>query len=112
MGALLRAAAAREEIRMTSPYDYVARGWPIFPCHSIERGKCTCKLGADCSNSGKHPLTPHGFKDATTDQLMIKAWLGRWPWANWALRTGPESGFTVVDIDPRSNSAVTRSQTP
>lgn len=97
---------------MTSPYDYVARGWPIFPCHSIERGKCTCKLGADCSNSGKHPLTPHGFKDATTDQLMIKAWLGRWPWANWALRTGPESGFTVVDIDPRSNSAVTRSQTP
>jgi hypothetical protein len=31
---------------------------------------------------------------------MINDWLARWPNANWALRTGPETGFTVIDIDP------------
>jgi Bifunctional DNA primase/polymerase, N-terminal len=33
---------------------------------------------------------------------MINDWLARWPNANWALRTGPETGFTVIDIDPRN----------
>lgn len=86
---------------MTSPVDYIARGWPIFPCHSIERGRCTCNLKENCHDPGKHPLTQHGFKDATTDPIMISAWMKKWPNANWALRTGPESGFTVIDIDPR-----------
>ena len=52
---------------MTSPIDYVARGWQIFPCYSIERGRCTCKLGENCDNPGKHPMTQHGFKAATTE---------------------------------------------
>ena len=86
---------------MTSPIEYVARGWPVFPCHSIERGKCTCKLGLDCHDPGKHPLTQHGFKAATTDLNMINAWMARWPNANWALATGSESGIAVIDIDPR-----------
>ena len=77
---------------MTSPIDYVARGWPVFPCHSIERGRCTCKLGTECDNPGKHPLTQHGFKDASTDPNMINLWLGRWPNANWALPTGSRPG--------------------
>jgi putative DNA primase/helicase len=86
---------------MTSPIEYVARGWPVFPCHSIERGKCTCKLGLDCHDPGKHPLTQHGFKAATTDLNMINGWLKSWPNANWALRTGSASGILVCDIDPR-----------
>jgi hypothetical protein len=86
---------------MTSPVDYIARGWQIFPCHSIERGRCTCRLGLECHDPGKHPRTQHGFKDATTDPIMIGAWMDQWPNANWALRTGPETGFTVIDIDPR-----------
>ena len=86
---------------MTSPIDYVARGWQIFPCYSIDRGRCTCKLGQSCENPGKHPLTQHGFKAATTNIDMINGWLAQWPNANWALRTGPETGFTVIDIDPR-----------
>jgi hypothetical protein len=86
---------------MTSPIDYVARGWQIFPCYTIARGRCTCKLGANCDDPGKHPLTQHGFKAATTDIHMINGWLKSWPNANWALRAGPETGFTVLDIDPR-----------
>ena len=87
---------------MTSPIDYVARGWQIFPCHSIERGRCTCKLGAACENSGKHPLTQHGFYDASTDTNLINGWRARWPNANWALRTGATTGLAVIDIDPRN----------
>ena len=87
---------------MTSPVDYAARGWLIFPCHSIERGRCTCRLGADCGDPGKHPRTQHGFQDASADPIMISAWMDQWPNANWALRTGPETGFTVIDIDPRN----------
>ena len=105
----MRAAAAREETCMTSPIDYVARGWPVFPCHSIERGRCTCKR-EDCGNPGKHPLTQHGFKDASTDPNMINLWLGRWPNANWALPTGPETGFTVLDIDLRHDGFQSFSQ--
>jgi hypothetical protein len=86
---------------VTSPIDYAARGWLIFPCHSIERGRCTCKLGVDCDNPGKHPLTTHGFLDASTSVNMINGWIARWPKINWALRTGPETGLTVIDIDPR-----------
>jgi Bifunctional DNA primase/polymerase, N-terminal len=83
VGALLRAVAAREETCITSPVDYVARAWPIFPCYTIERGKCTCKLGLACTDSGKHPMTQHGFKAATTDLNMINGWMARWPNANW-----------------------------
>jgi hypothetical protein len=85
---------------MTSPVDYVARGWPIFPCHWIDRGRCSCKQD-NCRNPGKHPLTQHGFKAATTDTHMINGWMAEWPNANWAIRTGPEIGLTVVDLDPR-----------
>lgn len=86
---------------MTSPVDYIARGWLIFPCHWIERGRCSCGKD-DCPKPGKHPLTEHGFYDASSDQFMIKGWMSRWPKANWALRTGPETGYTVIDLDPRN----------
>jgi putative DNA primase/helicase len=84
---------------MTSPVDYIAGGWQIFPCHTIERGRCTCKKGLDCENPGKHPLTQHGFYNATADRQTINAWMAHWPNANWALRTSLETGFTVIDID-------------
>lgn len=58
------------------------RGWPVFPCEP----------------RGKKPLTPHGFKDATTDPERIAAWWCRWPEANIGFRTG---ALVVVEIDGR-----------
>jgi hypothetical protein len=86
---------------MTTPADYVARGWKIFPCHSIQHGRCTCSKGIECKDPGKHPRTNHGFKDATSDPLDVQAWVDRWPDANWAVATGHVNGFIVIDIDPR-----------
>jgi hypothetical protein len=58
---------------------------------------CSCRLGRTCESAGKHPRTPHGFKDATTDLGTIDGWWAKWPEANVAIRTG--NGLVVVDID-------------
>src|SRR5215831_2560757 len=63
--------------------EYVRKGLPVFPCSPLD----------------KKPLTPHGFKDATTDEAQIRAWWGRWPNAMIAAPTGPASGAWVLDPD-------------
>ncbi len=63
--------------------EYAEKGWPVFPCRP----------------RGKVPLTPRGFKDATTDPAMIRTWWARWPDANIGMPTGPTSGIVVIDID-------------
>ena len=50
----------------------------------------------------KEPLTPHGFKDATTDPAQIEKWYRQWPVANIGLPTGTPSGLLVLDVDPRN----------
>lgn len=76
---------------------YAARGWAVFPAHSVVDGVCTCR-DRRCSNAGKHPRTATGFKEATTDANVIRAWWQRWPDANVCIRTG--NGLAVLDIDP------------
>ncbi|MDI6798370.1 MAG: bifunctional DNA primase/polymerase, partial [Desulfatibacillaceae bacterium] len=61
--------------------DYARRGWAVFPCN------------------GKAPLTPHGFKDASTDPAQIQVWWQKWPDANIGAATGPASGVWVLDLD-------------
>ena len=74
------------------------RGWAVFPVHGMTARGCTC--GRDqCDSPGKHPLTGHGLKDATTDEAAIEAWWDRWPWANVAVATGAVSGLVVLDVD-------------
>ena len=72
--------------------------WAIFPVHSVEVGRCTCGRD-DCDRKGKHPLTEHGFKDASTDPKQWGAWIARWPFCNWGAPTGALNGFDVLDAD-------------
>ena len=88
---------------MSSPEKYAERGWQIFPCHGISRGRCTCSKGIDCTSPGKHPRTHNGVKDATSDPAVVASWLRRWPDSNWAVACGQVSGLLVIDIDPRKN---------
>lgn len=61
--------------------DYAARGWRVMPCRN------------------KRPLTNHGSRDATTDEALIAQWWARWPDAQVAVATGPESGIWILDSD-------------
>ncbi|RLE37767.1 hypothetical protein DRJ17_05830 [Candidatus Woesearchaeota archaeon] len=92
---------------LQSALAYASFGWAVFPVHSIRNGRCTCGRPA-CTSPGKHPLTRHGFKDATTDPAVIAAWWKKYPWANIAIATGEISGrLLVIDIDNKpENGAV------
>jgi len=61
---------------------YAALGYPVFPC----------KPGS------KEPITLHGFKDATTDPVIIAGWWGKYPTWNVAIATGTP-GPDVLDVD-------------
>lgn len=86
----------------TAALDYAARGWAVFPVHSIRDGICTCGEPS-CPRPGKHPvghLTPHGLNDASTDRDKVLGWWKTAPWANIGIATGRASGrLMVVDID-------------
>lgn len=70
--------------RPRTPLDFAALGWSLFPVRA----------------GGKEPLTRNGFKDASDDQQVIKAWEARWPTANWATPTGIRT-VDVLDVDVR-----------
>ncbi len=77
---------------------YAHRSWSVLPLHSINASRCSCGNLA-CQSSGKHPLTPHGVYDATTDESTIREWWSRWPDANVGIATGARSGLLVLDFD-------------
>ena len=81
---------------------YARLGLHVVPLHTIVAGHCSCNDGSDCSRPGKHPITRHGVKDATTKRSQIRNWWTASPNANIGIATGRESGIIVLDIDPRN----------
>ena len=85
---------------------YAAAGFPIFPVHDPlvlgdEDGHAAyCSCGSQfCTNIGKHPRTPNGLHDATTDLGQVEAWWTEHPTANIGMPTGAASGYVVIDGD-------------
>ncbi len=68
--------------------DYAARGLPVFPCNPTPT-----------KPKAKTPLTPRGFKDATTNPDQIRAWWQQWPSALIGGAMGSASGLFAVDPD-------------
>ena len=90
---------------ISAALSYARLGWPVIPLHyPVGGGGCSCNNPA-CDSPAKHPigkLVPHGLKDATTDEELIRQWWARYPQANIGIRTGAESGLVVLDIDPHN----------
>src|SRR5688500_11806834 len=82
---------------------YAELGLAVFPVYGInEAGKCECGNIPSCENgenAGKHPITPRGVLDATTQSTKIKVWWTRFPNANIGVACGERSGNVVLDID-------------
>ncbi|MBI2933560.1 MAG: bifunctional DNA primase/polymerase, partial [Planctomycetes bacterium] len=64
---------------------YAELGYPVFPC----------------APGSKSPITPHGFKDATTDVAQIESWWAKQPDANIGM---PTVGLLVIDVDGADNA--------
>jgi hypothetical protein len=96
---------------MQSALAYASYDWAVFPVHGIRKGKCTCGRPV-CTSPGKHPLTKNGFKDATTDPVIVAAWWKKHPWANIAIATGVKSGrLMVVDLDSKPEKGIDGEET-
>lgn len=76
-----RARPLRSEL-LSAALGYAGRGWPVFPCKPGD----------------KKPLVRWREK-ASTDPRRITAWWSKWPAANVAVVTGPDSGLLVLDVD-------------
>jgi hypothetical protein len=73
---------------------YAAAGWPVFPC----------KPDGTPKPDHKAPDTLHGFKDATTDPAVIRAWWSARPGRNVAIATGTP-GPDVLDVDVKPDGS-------
>ena len=87
-----------QENLMKCALAYAAKGWQVFPLHTIRDGECSCG-NTNCDSPGKHPMTKKGLKNATADETQINEWWSKWPEANIGIRTGKESGLFVLDLD-------------
>jgi hypothetical protein len=86
------------EDRIRAALWFAERGFGVFPVWSATAGGvCRCPRGADCDNAGKHPITPHGFQDATIDPARIRTFLSAGSSPNYGLIC-PEGVF-ALDVD-------------
>lgn len=82
--------------------NYAKNGFRIVMLHGInKKGHCTCKQGANCDSSGKHPIYKGWESKATSNEAEIIAAFQRHPAANIGFCTGDQ--FFAVDIDVKSN---------
>jgi hypothetical protein len=91
-------ARPSNEDRIRAALWFAARGFGVFPVWSAHpSGTCRCPRGRGCDNPGKHPVSPRGFKDATTDPQRITTSLSAPSEPNYGLLC-PEGVF-VLDVD-------------
>lgn len=78
---------------------FAERGFGVFSVWSTTPdGVCRCPLGVRCGDSsGKHPISSHGFKDATRDPARIRTLLSAGSQPNYGLV--PPDGVFALDVD-------------
>ena len=81
---------------------YASKGWKVLPVHGVVNGKCTCgQTHADGKEVGKHPAIKGWQNEASSDPDKITQWWNTNPEYNIGV-FAKESGFLVIDIDPRN----------
>lgn len=79
--------------------EYAAAGIAVFPCWEA--------AGFDARGNpkkAKEPYTPHGFKDASTQEMQIRRWWKEHPHAIVGIACGA-AGLFVIDCDVKNKDA-------
>ncbi len=98
MSAMALPAPPTAEDRIRAALWFAERGFGVFSCWSArEDGTCRCPAGSACGSPGKHPVTAHGFADATRDPARIRTLLSAGSQPNYGL-VCPEGVF-AWDVD-------------
>lgn len=86
------------EDRIRAATWFAERGFGVFSVWSATpAGACRCPKGSACDSPGKHPITPSGFHDATTDPERIRTLLSAGSEPNYGL-VCPDGVF-ALDVD-------------
>ena len=76
-------------------------GWHSVVLHGITTGGvCSCGDNPCKNKPGKHPLTEHGDKDASTETRVIWDWFHRWPDANIGIALEPSNLVDIASDSP------------
>lgn len=88
---------------LSAAHEYARRGWRVIPLHRVgpDGRTCSCSKGGNCTSKGKHPKDNAWQKAPRMSGPEIQeTWDGDRP-PNLGIATGSESGFWVLDIDPK-----------
>jgi hypothetical protein len=93
-------------------------GWRVVPIYgeSEVNGERTCDCGdPNCSSHARHPCTPNGVADATSDEKRINEYWSRWPKAQVGIVTDlgakpPLGGFVVIEATLTSGDREEKSE--
>lgn len=107
--AAVKPARPTPEARIKAALWFADHGFSVFTVWSAdEAGVCRCPLGVACTSPGKHPVTAHGFQDATRDPDRIRTLLSAGSSPNYGL-VCPEGVFALdVDADDDGIARLTR----
>jgi hypothetical protein len=83
------------KFRLETVLRYGTAGLPVVPMHGTSDGFCTCD-DDQCKNPGRHPRTPNGLKDATTNPSAIEALWQKWPTARAGIALGSRSNLCAL----------------
>ena len=77
------------------------QGLWVHPVYQIlPSGVCSCHLGKECSQPGKHPrLFAWPNKATSAPEDVYPLWGGSYSGSNIGAMTGPKTGYFVLDID-------------
>jgi len=91
---------ATDSPRLQAAIWYARQHFGVFPVWSPNPGgSCRCPAGTACGQSGKHPITPNGFKAATRDEAKIHTFLAAASEPNIGITPPPGAFGWDVDGD-------------
>lgn len=100
----MREATNKGNSLLSAALAYAQKGWPVFPVYEPNTQGCSCG-NQECEHIGKHPRTGHGWRDASTDPVVIEEWWRTWPDANVAIAMGGPGRLVALDIDGPAGEA-------